>query len=590
MRNWHLNSIASRIAITIVLAIILGVVFPVAVTNGVNYLVGWLDPPSARARNRTEFYALVSWGFINSRYTTRSLGGEIAALAEVMTRVPASERAHLAAEISKDALRVDIRDTPMLPLDASPSREMASLRRMIEARLQEPPRSIVLQTRPTTEIDDKDIAAGAARRPDVAAVSELNAQFALPDGQWLVITLRDFTTREVIWLDFHCALRAADHHRLAVVLDRAPLGQSDLGLCRCRQAPWRRSRCAAACRARTARAAHRDTGLQPHAGAAASFRRRSHADGGGDVHDLRTPLTRLRLRAEFIEDQEQQRRMLADLDSMGDMIDSTLVFLPRRCPARAALLVDLGALVEGVCENASDAGGAVVFLPRRDIDVLGRPNAIARAVANLVDNAVKNMAARRARPLSREPGRVVVVVDEPGRFQGIPPKSARMCSHHLSARQLLAIADTGRRRTCLALPRTVARASMAATSRLPISTAVDCAPARTAGLTFFYWSRALIQHAGFAQALGDPLDILRRLNGWRPTWAANEYFGLISISSAQTRRASSISPRWPSAEVRMAREKSVFGTRIIRCRSRAAAVSYFRRADKPAEEVQELPA
>jgi signal transduction histidine kinase len=44
-------------------------------------------------------------------------------------------------------------------------------------------------------------------------------------------------------------------------------------------------------------------------------------------HELRTQLTRLRLRAEFIEDQEQQRLMLADLDSMGDMIDPTLAFV-----------------------------------------------------------------------------------------------------------------------------------------------------------------------------------------------------------------------------------------------------------------------
>jgi hypothetical protein len=55
----------------------------------------------------------------------------------------------------------------------------------------------------------------------------------------------------------------------------------------------------------------------------------------------------------------------------------------------------------------------------------------------------------------------------------------------------------------------------------------------------------------------------------------NEYFGLISLSSAHIRRASSTWPRWPSAEASATREKSVSGTSTIRSPSRAAAVSYF---------------
>ena len=48
-------------------------------------------------------------------------------------------------------------------------------------------------------------------------------------------------------------------------------------------------------------------------------------------HDLQTPLTRLRLRAELVEDPDQQQRMLRDLDMMGDMIESVLAL--GTCPS-----------------------------------------------------------------------------------------------------------------------------------------------------------------------------------------------------------------------------------------------------------------
>src|SRR5262249_37687561 len=69
-------------------------------------------------------------------------------------------------------------------------------------------------------------------------------------------------------------------------------------------------------------------------------------------------------------------------------------------------------------------------------------------------------------------------------------------------------------------------------------------------------------------AFARPSTILRTssclLKGNRPKCSLNEYFGLISMSSRQMRRASSISPRWPRADASGAREKSVPGTRRMR--------------------------
>jgi signal transduction histidine kinase len=85
-------------------------------------------------------------------------------------------------------------------------------------------------------------------------------------------------------------------------------------------------------------------------------------------HDLRIPLTRLRLRIEMAEGLEDQQKMLDELDT----------------------LVDLSALVEGSCEDAVDAGEKAAFSGPRDVTISCRPTAMRRAISNLVDNAVKH--------------------------------------------------------------------------------------------------------------------------------------------------------------------------------------------------------
>jgi signal transduction histidine kinase len=106
-------------------------------------------------------------------------------------------------------------------------------------------------------------------------------------------------------------------------------------------------------------------------------------------HDLRTPITRLRLRAELVEDDEQRRKILGDLKHMEDMVDSTLAFAREESSREAATSLDLVSLIEDVCEDQPD----VVFNfdqtlgPR--ISCLCRPVAIRRCITNLLDNAVK---------------------------------------------------------------------------------------------------------------------------------------------------------------------------------------------------------
>ena len=71
-------------------------------------------------------------------------------------------------------------------------------------------------------------------------------------------------------------------------------------------------------------------------------------------HDLRTPITRLRLRAEFVEDEEQRRKLLRDLDDMEAMVDATLAFTREEASTEAMASVDLVSLAETVCEDRAE--------------------------------------------------------------------------------------------------------------------------------------------------------------------------------------------------------------------------------------------
>lgn len=134
-------------------------------------------------------------------------------------------------------------------------------------------------------------------------------------------------------------------------------------------------------------------------------------------HDLRTPLARLRLRAEFIEDEDQRAETRADLDAMSQMIRATLDFARDDALREQANLVDLGVLVADICDDIAELGGDVLLADASRISARCQPTAIRRAVANLVENAVKYGGGARVE-LVREENGVVIVVDDHG--PGIP--------------------------------------------------------------------------------------------------------------------------------------------------------------------------
>ena len=134
-------------------------------------------------------------------------------------------------------------------------------------------------------------------------------------------------------------------------------------------------------------------------------------------HDLRTPLTRMRLRAEFIEGAEQQGKMLHDLDEMEKMISSVLSFARDAAADEPREVVDLTALLQSVCDDAADAGQEVEVKADGRTALSCRPTALRRALTNLIDNAAKY--GERARvELEKIDDQIVVCIDDDG--PGIP--------------------------------------------------------------------------------------------------------------------------------------------------------------------------
>jgi signal transduction histidine kinase len=108
-------------------------------------------------------------------------------------------------------------------------------------------------------------------------------------------------------------------------------------------------------------------------------------------HDLRTPITRLQLRAEYLEGSEQYEKTVSDLNEMEGMISSILSFARDSASKEPMERFDLNALLESLCGEMQDVGHPVIFEndDTRRIPYFGRISAIKRALSNLIENAIK---------------------------------------------------------------------------------------------------------------------------------------------------------------------------------------------------------
>jgi signal transduction histidine kinase len=106
-------------------------------------------------------------------------------------------------------------------------------------------------------------------------------------------------------------------------------------------------------------------------------------------HDLKTPITRMRLRAELLEDGEAKTKFTNDLVEMESMVVATLDFMRGLETGERAQPVDVAALLESLQEDARETGGQVTIEGAARSPYVGRPQALKRCLVNLIENAIK---------------------------------------------------------------------------------------------------------------------------------------------------------------------------------------------------------
>lgn len=298
---------------------------------------------------------------------------EVASVADLLDRMSAPERARWIDEIGRRRLRLALRPPPehLRPLGADHPLQAA-----LHAAMPQRPATLYAHPR-----DDRP-------HPGLLIV------LTLTDGSPLQVRLPGIPPA--------AAMRAQQPAPLLTALAALGLGVGLLTWIAVRIATRPLSRMAEAARALgedPTRAPMDTRGPTEVAQAAAAFNQmqRRVAEHVAErtrilaaiSHDLQTPITRLRLRAELVEDAGLRTRIQSDLDAMQALVQEGLAYarsLDERSPAQP---IEMGPLLQALAEDAHDMGWTVRIGGEVQARVSGNPSALRRALWNLVENGVK---------------------------------------------------------------------------------------------------------------------------------------------------------------------------------------------------------
>lgn len=129
-------------------------------------------------------------------------------------------------------------------------------------------------------------------------------------------------------------------------------------------------------------------------------------------HDLRTPLTTLRLKAEFVEDETVRDDLVATLDELTAITEATLAFTRAEVSREETRRLELSELVGEIVAEFRLAGREAVLEAPSPVPFEGRPVALKRAVRNIVENAIRYGGSARVSVLDQADHVLVLVEDE----------------------------------------------------------------------------------------------------------------------------------------------------------------------------------
>lgn len=196
-------------------------------------------------------------------------------------------------------------------------------------------------------------------------------------------------------------------------------------------------------------------------------------------HDLRTPLTRLRLRAELVDDKSLREQMAGDLDAMTAMLDTTLDYLRGQQDNEPLRPIDINALLQSVAADAQVLSRQVTITGQAVSPYSGRLSALRRALQNLIDNAIKYGQNANVR-IEDDGSTLQLIVEDSG--PGVAPSELRRIAEPYYRPDVARSSDTGGTGLGLSIVRDIAlmhggelqlanraEGGLAATLRLPRS-------------------------------------------------------------------------------------------------------------------------
>jgi signal transduction histidine kinase len=325
---------------------------------------------------------------------------EVAAVAEVIERLPPGERANQLESLRNRRLRFSL---DSLPPDAVPASWRGAVTEALERAMPDREVKLFIHNPPPPSLPQDG-------RP--APPSRLLAVVRLGDGTRLTVRLPNL---------FQTPDRPASPERMLAALAALIAGIGMLSWLAVRVATRPLSDLAEAARVLGEDPERGDItarGPAEVAQAAGAFRLmqqriRAHITERTRIlaaisHDLQTPITRLRLRTELIDDEALRSRIQSDLDDMQSMVREGLAYARSLENGEAEQRLDLSALVDSLVEDARDMGWNVQLIESGRAVCSARPTALRRSLWNLIENGVKFGGCVE---IAIAPGPVVVIRD-----------------------------------------------------------------------------------------------------------------------------------------------------------------------------------